>query len=95
MARGGAAWGRGARPAARAEWALAAGNDAGRWWGVGYDLRRLGIRVATGDSVLVVLAGFALTVTPGKLGEAVKALLLRQSHDIPARPCEPERAVVR
>ena len=28
------------------------------------------------------LAGFALTVTPGKLGEAVKAVLLRGSHRI-------------
>ena len=28
------------------------------------------------------LAGFALTVTPGKLGEAVKAVLLRASHGI-------------
>ena len=28
------------------------------------------------------LAGFALTVTPGKLGEAVKAVLLRASHRI-------------
>jgi uncharacterized protein (TIRG00374 family) len=30
------------------------------------------------------LGGFSLTVTPGKLGEAVKALLLRQTHGIPA-----------
>ena len=32
---------------------------------------------------MVFLAGFALTVTPGKLGEAVKAFLLRESHRIP------------
>ena len=41
----------------------------------------LGISVA--DSGMVFLAGFALTVTPGKLGEAVKAFLLRESHRIP------------
>src|SRR5678816_4445303 len=53
---------------------LAAGNYAirfGRWQ---YYLRVLGIRIETRDSLLVFLAGFALTVTPGKLGEAVKAV---------------------
>jgi uncharacterized protein (TIRG00374 family) len=63
--------------------ALAAGNYAirfGRW---AYYLRVLKIRVRTSDSLLVFLAGFALTVTPGKLGEAVKAFLLRESHKIP------------
>jgi uncharacterized protein (TIRG00374 family) len=37
----------------------------------------------------VFLAGFALTVTPGKLGEAVKAVLLRASHGIPAARTAP------
>jgi len=68
---------------------LAAGNYAVRWVRWEYYLRRLGIRIAARDSVLVFLAGFALTVTPGKLGEAVKALLLRQSHDIPAARTAP------
>jgi len=69
--------------------ALAAGNYAIRWLRWEYYLRRLGIRIAARDSILVFLAGFALTVTPGKLGEAVKALLLRQSHDIPAARTAP------
>jgi len=69
--------------------ALAAGNYGVRWLRWEYYLRRLGIRIAVSDSVLVFLAGFALTVTPGKLGEAVKALLLRQSHDIPAARTAP------
>jgi uncharacterized protein (TIRG00374 family) len=59
---------------------LAAGNYLvrfGRWQ---YYLRVLGLRVAPRDSVLVFFAGFSLTVTPGKLGEAVKAFLLRASH---------------
>jgi uncharacterized protein (TIRG00374 family) len=61
---------------------LALGNYAirfGRWQ---YYLRVLGIRLPIADSGLVFLSGFALTVTPGKLGEAVKAFLLRESHRI-------------
>jgi uncharacterized protein (TIRG00374 family) len=69
--------------------ALAAGNYGVRWLRWEYYLRRLQIRIDTRDSVLVFLAGFALTVTPGKLGEAVKALLLRESHGIPAARTAP------
>lgn len=69
--------------------ALAAGNYGLRWARWEYYLRRLNIRIAARDSVLVFLSGFALTVTPGKLGEAVKALLLRQSHGIPAARTAP------
>jgi glycosyltransferase 2 family protein len=62
---------------------LAAANYAvrfGRWQ---YYLRKVGVTtVKTADSLQVFLAGFALTVTPGKLGEAVKAVLLRGSHRI-------------
>lgn len=55
-----------------------------------YYLRVLGLRqVKAGESLLVFLAGFSLTVTPGKLGEAVKGLLLRQSHGIPAARTSP------
>jgi uncharacterized protein (TIRG00374 family) len=62
---------------------LAAGNYLvrfGRWQ---LYLRVLGLEVAARDSLLVFLAGFSLTVTPGKLGEAVKAFLLRASHGFP------------
>ncbi|HEY4187082.1 MAG TPA: lysylphosphatidylglycerol synthase transmembrane domain-containing protein [Polyangia bacterium] len=69
--------------------ALAAGNYGIRWARWEYYLRRLGIRIAFRDSALVFLSGFALTVTPGKLGEAVKALLLRQSHGINAARTAP------
>ena len=70
---------------------LAAGNYAvrfGRWQ---YYLGVLGVRekIRTGDSLLVFLAGFSLTVTPGKLGEAIKAVLLRASHGIPASRTAP------
>jgi uncharacterized protein (TIRG00374 family) len=68
---------------------LAAGNYLvrfGRWQ---YYLRVLGLEVAPRDSLLVFLAGFSLTVTPGKLGEAVKAFLLRASHGFPATRTAP------
>jgi uncharacterized protein (TIRG00374 family) len=68
---------------------LAAGNYLvrfGRWH---YYLRVLGLPVAPRDSLLVFLAGFSLTVTPGKLGEAVKAFLLRASHGYPVARTAP------
>ena len=43
-------------------------------------LVRLKLPVPRKESLLVFLSGFALTVTPGKLGEALKSLLLKQSH---------------
>ncbi len=82
--------GRVAQALARFRWGAAAiactlalGNYAVRFCRWQYYLRVLGIAVPAGDSLLVFLAGFALTVTPGKLGEAVKAFLLRESHRIP------------
>jgi uncharacterized protein (TIRG00374 family) len=35
------------------------------------------------DSLLVFLAGFSLTVTPGKVGEVLKSYLLQESHNEP------------
>jgi uncharacterized protein (TIRG00374 family) len=75
--------------AALAGLALAALNYLVRFLRWQYYLRVLGLRVGVGDSLLVFLGGFALTVTPGKLGEAVKALLLRESHGIPATRTAP------
>ena len=54
-----------------------------------YYLKVLGLEVPVGHSLLVFLGGFSLTVTPGKLGEVVKALLLRESHAIPAARTAP------
>lgn len=45
-------------------------------------LRLLGIRLPLGRSVLAFLAGFVMTVTPGKVGEVVKSVLLRQSDGV-------------
>jgi uncharacterized protein (TIRG00374 family) len=54
-----------------------------------YYLKVLGLSVPAGHSLLVFLGGFSLTVTPGKLGEVVKAFLLRESHGIPAARTAP------
>lgn len=54
-----------------------------------YYLKLLDLSVPLGHSFLVFLGGFSLTVTPGKLGEVVKALLLKESHGIPAARTAP------
>jgi uncharacterized protein (TIRG00374 family) len=68
---------------------LALGNYAVRFVRWQYYLRVLRVRVPARDSLQVFLAGFALTVTPGKLGEAVKAFLLRESHRVPVARTAP------
>jgi uncharacterized protein (TIRG00374 family) len=69
---------------------LAAANYAIRFVRWQFYLRKVGVtNVSTRDSLQVFLAGFALTVTPGKLGEAVKAVLLRASHAIPMSKTAP------
>ena len=68
---------------------LAAANYLLRFWRWQYYLRRLGLQVPRKDSALVFLSGFALTVTPGKLGEALKSVLLRQSYRIPVARTAP------
>ena len=46
-------------------------------------LRRLGVRIPFVDSLTIFLAGFSLTVTPGKVGEVLKSYLLREAHGVP------------
>src|SRR5262249_35563391 len=46
-------------------------------------LSRLGISVPFGDSLQIFLAGFSLTMTPGKIGEVLKAYLLRETRGVP------------
>ncbi len=46
-----------------------------RWQGY---LRQLGHRIPTLPSLLCYLGGFAFTITPGKAGEAVRSLYLKQ-----------------
>src|SRR6476646_910346 len=69
---------------------LAATNYAIRFVRWQFYLGKVGVlNVSLRDSLQVFLAGFALTVTPGKLGEAVKAVLLRASHAIPMSKTAP------
>ena len=77
------------RAAAFSPWAalaaagLAAVNYALRFGKWQFLLGRLAIRVPTGRSLGIFLSGFALTVTPGKVGEVLKSYLLRQSDGVP------------
>ena len=45
--------------------------------------KRLGVQLQTGTSFLVHLAGLSLTVTPGKMGEALKSFLIRRVDGSP------------
>lgn len=61
---------------------LAAGNYGiriGRWQ---YYLHILGVRIPLLESSLVFLSGFVMSVTPGKVGEVLKSLLLYESRGI-------------
>ncbi len=61
---------------------LASGNYVlrfGRWQ---YYLRRVGVVVPHPESALVFLSGFVMSVTPGKLGEVFKSLLLYESRGV-------------
>jgi uncharacterized protein (TIRG00374 family) len=46
-------------------------------------LRRRQLAIPGRASLYIFLAGFALSVTPGKVGELIKSYLLRASHGIP------------
>jgi glycosyltransferase 2 family protein len=59
----------------------------GKWQ---YYLRRLGVRaVPAGESALVFLSGFVLTVTPGKVGEVFKSAVLARTHGVPVERTAP------
>ena len=59
---------------------LAAGNYALRIVRWQFYLRHIGIRIPLGESATVFLAGFVMSVTPGKVGEVFKSLLLYESR---------------
>ena len=52
-------------------------------------LRQLDIRVPLGRSALIFTAGFTMSVTPGKMGEVLKSVLLRQSDGVPVARSAP------
>lgn len=57
-----------------------------RWEGY---RRRLGIRLSRRTSLLVHLAGLSLTVSPGKMGEALKSLLIKDVDGTPIHKSAP------
>ena len=69
--------------AAGAALGLAAANYGLRFLKWHYYLGRLGLAIPVGRSLAVFLSGFALTVTPGKVGEVLKAYLLRETDGVP------------
>ena len=62
---------------------LALGNYVIRFVRWELYLRAVGVAAPRRTSLLVFIAGFALSVTPGKLGELVKAVLLREAAGAP------------
>ena len=46
-------------------------------------LARMGQKIKKWPNMLVFLSAFALTVTPGKVGEFIKTFILKQKHDVP------------
>ncbi len=69
---------------------LAFGNYLTRFLKWEYYLARLGIRgIPKLDSLLTFLSGLVLTVTPGKVGEVFKSLVLYQTHDVPVAKTAP------
>lgn len=70
--------------------ALAFSNYLLRFLKWEYYLRLLDIRgVKKSDSFLTFLSGFVLSVTPGKVGEVFKSLVLYQTYDVPAARTAP------
>jgi glycosyltransferase 2 family protein len=62
---------------------LACGNFVIRYWRWEYYLRKLAIAPRSLDSPLIFLSGFAMTITPGRVGELLKAWMLRASSNTP------------
>src|SRR5690606_170016 len=64
---------------------LASLNYAVRFLKWQYYLRLIGISgVPRGESALIFLSGFVLTITPGKVGEVFKSAVMSRTHGIPA-----------
>jgi uncharacterized protein (TIRG00374 family) len=52
-------------------------------------LRMLSIKVGLRDSLLVFFSGFAMTITPGKMGEVLKSLMLKHARGVPVARSSP------
>ena len=70
--------------------ALAFGNYVVRFLKWEFYLSRLDIKgVSKTDSFFTFLSGFVLTVTPGKVGEVFKSLILHETHGVPMTTTAP------
>ena len=68
---------------------LAVSNYVVRFFRWQYYLRCLQISVPIYDSALIFVSGFAMSITPGKMGEVIKSMLLKQAYDIPVARSAP------
>jgi len=70
--------------------ALAFGNYLVRFLKWEFYLAKLDVRgVGKLDSLLTFFSGFVLTVTPGKVGEMFKSLVLAETYNVPAAKTAP------
>jgi uncharacterized protein (TIRG00374 family) len=70
--------------------ALAFGNYVLRFFKWEFYLARLNIKgITKSDSFLTFLSGFVLTISPGKVGEAFKSLVLFETHGVPMTKTAP------
>jgi uncharacterized protein (TIRG00374 family) len=63
--------------------ALTFGNYLLRYLRWALYLRLLGVRVPAGVNFIIFLGGLSMNITPGKIGELLKAYLLRESSGVP------------
>lgn len=68
---------------------LSLGNYALRFVRWEIYLRMLDIRVPLKSSLSIFLAGLAMTITPGKVGEFLKSYLLKEAHGVPMATSAP------
>lgn len=70
--------------------ALAFGNYSIRFFKWEFYLARLDIRgIPKWDSYLTFFSGFVLTITPGKVGEVFKSVVLNETHGVPVAKTAP------
>lgn len=69
---------------------LATANYLIRFVRFRYYLRLIDVKnVGAFDALLVFLSGFVLTVSPGKVGEVFKSIVLEQTHGVPIQRSAP------
>lgn len=54
-----------------------------------YFLRRVGVFIPRGESLAVFVAGFSMAVSPGKFGELVKCVILKERRGVPVSTTSP------